>query len=807
MNELRRFFVMRVLIVFLVATAPLQAMHNAKASEDEEKQTADRPEPFVSQLGIDLLVAVDTGDVAFIKRALQEGLGVNAANETGSTLLLRAASIGQTDVMQLLLERNAGVDIGNKHLVTPLMAAVQGGYTEAARMLLTHKGNVNAQDEGGTGTLHRAVLKGRNFLVSLLLGHRANVVLEDSKGYQSSHMAASKGNLPVIDTLLAAKAPIDGQNKEGLTVLAMAAANGRDSIVTKLLEKKAVVDLQNEPGNTPLIAAAKMGHSSTVALLLAGKARVGIKRKDGIDALTCAAIAGHQGVVNLLLKYKADIEAKSVNLTTPLLGAASRWHTSVVELLLNKKANVKATGVNGMTALVRAADISDERVTLVLRANGVEVNTLEAEQKAAAVKSAKEQCREVVRLLLANKARVHAVDANGVTPLMKASSEGDLPLVNMLLAHKADVNNDMHNKNTPLRRSVMNGHNAVASRLLKAKAAVDDVPEAVMTPLMIAAGLRDVGNKILVQELISYKADVDAVGSNLKCTPLVQAVAQKDASITELLLNSKARVDIMVDKMSILHHASIRGRAENVQLLIERGVNIHVEDAQHKTALRKAFDRGHIDVITMLVFFGADPSIIAADIEIETELNKDSGSVELSIGAAAAALINVTPDELYGKQVTWNAQKLEKLKKDMANAQIARHMLGQQNWLPEALLESHILGSYLPEDLEKSVDDYATQYASNNHDTLVNRLVREHIQRVQWLQARKIDFSPAGSYEPVAVLRLAFAEKQKIKESEEKEDGSEVVTRAQEYRQSSALGLVRHVSYAFASLRNLFSRS
>lgn len=105
-----------------------------------------------------LLRAAEKGDVDLVKRVLEKGAVVDARErEQGYSPLLLACAQGHTEIVLLLLAKNADMGIANSKRQTALMLAAQGGYAKIVELLLEHKAMLNVVDIWGNTALMYAV--------------------------------------------------------------------------------------------------------------------------------------------------------------------------------------------------------------------------------------------------------------------------------------------------------------------------------------------------------------------------------------------------------------------------------------------------------------------------------------------------------------------------------------------------------------------------------------------------------------------------------------------------------------------------
>jgi ankyrin repeat protein len=102
------------------------------------------------------------------------------------------------------------------------------------------------------------------------------------------------------------------------------------------------------------------------------------------------------------------------------------------------------------------------------------------------------------------------------------------------------------------------------------------------------------GHMQVVEQLIAAGANADGDGAALR-----SASANGHPEVVRVLLNASADPD----EFEVLLVACGCGRLSVVQLLLERGVDLH---AAHDAALREACARGHADIAQFLIDHGAN---------------------------------------------------------------------------------------------------------------------------------------------------------------------------------------------------------
>jgi ankyrin repeat protein len=216
-----------------------------------------------------LLNAVRNNDVSQLKKLLQNGANVNAADKSGSTPLHKASLKGHAACVKLLLDAGAKSDTPDKGERTPLYcASLNGGHAVCMQLLLDAGANVNAADTDGDTPLYWASLSGNEKCMQLLLDAGADANISDTDGHTPLHKASLKGHAACVKLLLEYGAKSDTPDKGERTTLYCASFFGNEKCVQLLLEYGAKSDTPDKDGKTPLHIASRNGYAACVKLLL-----------------------------------------------------------------------------------------------------------------------------------------------------------------------------------------------------------------------------------------------------------------------------------------------------------------------------------------------------------------------------------------------------------------------------------------------------------------------------------------------------------------------------------------------------------
>jgi outer membrane protein assembly factor BamB len=97
---------------------------------------------FADQLSDQFLEAAKKGDVAELKKLLDQGVNVDSKNKYGVTALGFACSKGHLDAVQLLIERGANINAEDTfYHATPISWAVENGHNDIVKFLLQKGAN------------------------------------------------------------------------------------------------------------------------------------------------------------------------------------------------------------------------------------------------------------------------------------------------------------------------------------------------------------------------------------------------------------------------------------------------------------------------------------------------------------------------------------------------------------------------------------------------------------------------------------------------------------------------------------------
>jgi ankyrin repeat protein len=415
--------------------------------------------------------------------------------------------------------------------------------------------------------------------------------------------------------LLAERADPNQVEADGTTPLHWAVHFNDADLVIRLLEAGASVAVANDYGATPMSEAAIAANPEVLGALLRAGADVDSPNADGQTALMVIARGGNTAAAKVLIDAGADVNAREQRKgQTALMWAVAQSHPAMVELLLAHGAEVDARStVNEwermVTAEPRQKNLMPGGFTPLLYA-------------------ARQGCLECAKQLVEAGAQVDLTDPDGVTPLLSALLNAHFDTAKYLLEAGAMVNKWDFWGRTPLYAAV--DFNTLPHGGRPDRPSLDDTTALAMIDILLEAGANPNAQLKLFPPYRSLRMDrgADAI-LDIGTTPLLRAARGADVVAIERLVAAGALIDLpQRDGITPLMAAvgagassiDTRGKfrtaveaLETADALLEAGAAIDQTDARGRTALHYAAAAGYTDVALLLVERGANLTVADAE--------------------------------------------------------------------------------------------------------------------------------------------------------------------------------------------------
>ena len=186
-----------------------------------------------------------------------------------TTLLIRAADKGRSDIVALALEKEADPNALDSRGETALHKLGYGASDpDIAKLLIMSGADINYFTGNQTTPLSRAVQAGHYDLVSVYLEFNADVNLSSGfENWSPLMYAAQSGYEKITEDLINAGADLNKTDRTGKTALMIAVGSGKDHIAVFLLEAGADSTLRDKNGQDYLDhkAAYQLSQETTAA--------------------------------------------------------------------------------------------------------------------------------------------------------------------------------------------------------------------------------------------------------------------------------------------------------------------------------------------------------------------------------------------------------------------------------------------------------------------------------------------------------------------------------------------------------------
>ena len=571
----------------------------------------------------DILDAIQSGDIATVKKFLGEGVPVDLTDEEDWSLLHHAAALGQVKVINLLRERGCRIDLIDNEGRTPLHHAATNGDIETIRLLIAMGSNVNSVDNEGNTPLKWSVTCEQNAAIEELTKHGGTVDVEE--------MEPSTDNLNRSALLLHFQDPghtLGDGNIEVWQSNPTELITDIQHVSTSTVSNDSNQHSDHSSRQTDLVTAQQCMDTNADTTQLEG---------DIFEAAKCGDTAAVKGYLDL----GVPVDVTDKDSWSPVHHAIAHRQVEVIRLLMDRgclmnpvKSGKQATKGSHLHITTKggskystyntkqlyddvfeAARCGDIATIQSYLNSGGPVDFTDKDGRTLLHCAAGEGQIKVVELLIKRGCCIDPVDKNGCNPLNYATACGHEQTVQLL---KQQVNEPREEQyftdslDSP-GRSVLyvaaaSGDIHLIERLAEQGLGINIGDAEGWTPLHAAATCGQLKSVRTLLRLGGRESMTEVAGT--RGTPLHQAVAGGHKDIVSLLLNEGCPINVVnSDGRSVLHIAVQYGQNHVINMLAERGLDVNIGDDEGLTPLHDAATCGQLKSVRTLLRLGGRESI------------------------------------------------------------------------------------------------------------------------------------------------------------------------------------------------------
>ncbi|CAL1285638.1 unnamed protein product [Larinioides sclopetarius] len=572
--------------------------------------------------GIPLLIASILGDAPIAKLLLQAGSRVNSKNDLESSPLHFAVNAGQYKIVELLLKHNADVDCKNNDNVTALHLSVLRSHKEITRLLIEKGADINAMNSTGYTPLHLAACIGQKDIVDLLIDNGADISCKNENGSSALHLSASNFVRDMVESLLKQGADIRETDIKREVFFDLLVYKGYLDLLTPEEEDICWADINSF---TLLHVAALRGDLMLVQHYIENGYDTNARSICGETALHVAAFGNHPNIISFLLSKDMEIDARDVYGLTPLLLATKGNKSEAVKVLISHDVNcisndkIEALQYSVESGNVHVVDIllqnykfdicfkikrkllytavkkNHKHVVNILLKRGFEIN---GDSKPLHV-AVRHSLYNMAELLLTKKANPNLLDKDKCTPLDISVKMRDAEMIEILLSEKANICIKRKFVLSAAESAVRTNQLDIIKLLLQLKAIKANTKFNSGYTFLHSAALS--GSLDVTKYLVAEGADINAKDKKNR-RPVHIAAEKGFNNLVEFYLNTN---DYENELPELLLISASNGNADVCELLLERSVDVNVCRLNEESPLKSALVKGHKEVISVLLHYGA----------------------------------------------------------------------------------------------------------------------------------------------------------------------------------------------------------
>ncbi|XP_055303155.1 ankyrin-1-like [Sitodiplosis mosellana] len=548
-----------------------------------------------------LHVAADKGFESIVKYLIDNYANINVTDKNGHSPLYYALKKGHKKVAVILIENGTNIDfeLGDwKGLIFRCVVDQVQGTQRRNRLIAKLNNRGIDTDVDWPTAFIEAIKKGDAFSTEFI----AKNCINNLRGMQwSVVLAARTGQAEIVKLLIEIGVNASLPDANGTLALFVAVENGHDKVVEILTQSEVDINIKNRSGKTALHVAIEAGSTKMVECLIRNSANVNMKDSQENSPLMLALKKGNDNITLLLIDNNADQYLVHKEWGPACFGCITRIASrSIIEAFNRKSVRMEQ---DWKQAIQRTVDVDDARGTKMLIKCCFEDGDVQKLKELHLLHLAAEKGNvDVAKVLISRGVEVDAKNDQQETALHFAARYGRLEVAKILIEHRADVNaRNGVAKRTPLHLVVVNGSGMLARVLCDNGADVNALNVHGDTPLSDAVlySALDVVKVLVEHNAKLYTAAIhDAAihdqtgeitkffiehGANINRvndgeTPLHAAARHGRTGAAKVLIDHGANVNFRIkDGETPLHLAARHGRVEIVEHLIERGADVNAK--------------------------------------------------------------------------------------------------------------------------------------------------------------------------------------------------------------------------------------
>ena len=314
---------------------------------------------------------------------------------------------------------------------------------------------------------------------------------------------------------------------------------------------------------------------------------------------------------------------------TLCMASKSDRYVNIVKSLVQADTDIDGLQ-DGMTPLMNAAAHGSTEIVATLLTYKASVDVLNRQQETSLLLACRSKHWQAAKLLFDHDASALHADVNGQTPLHVAIANHGVELVEYMVSEQPYILNKL--KGIASLSDACQFHYNIFEMYQNVSHLSNEQIQGVVTQACLLRNtdiLQHIGkrleNYVLVEHITqAYHADhVDCLDALLKCAEgrtgltcpkisLIESCKRKELINLTKFLVTKGKKNIREDNGEPLRKAAKSGNLSGAEYLIQEcHVNVDKSDTHGRTALLFACQESHLEIVVILLKYGADVNICA----------------------------------------------------------------------------------------------------------------------------------------------------------------------------------------------------